>query len=284
MLIVPFETKHQTHLVQAWNSWLPARFHLDSRLLEQLTIHHPSWDRFHCHLAWDGEQLIGFLLARPGHLDAVAVTPERRRQGIGRNLIQKVAAERFGGGPAHFIPGVPEGWKEAEGFLESVGFSSDWWAEDLHMTLSSRDSTFTSCDLEDQESVVGMVGEEFSKRWTDDTRARFEHGDHRDVVIIRDEDGPVAFCQTWHFESRLLGPSTFWLRNSCPKFGGIGPVGVRERARGLGLGGRIVVEALNYLAHRGVQEVVVDWTAIGDFYKKYGFASWQRYRGYSRNG
>jgi GNAT superfamily N-acetyltransferase len=284
VLITLFETKHQTALVQSWNAWLPTRFHLDSRLLGQLTVHHPSWDRSCCRLAWEDDRLIGFALARPGHLDAVAVAPEQRRQGIGRALLQDIEAQRFGGGLAHFVPGVPEGWKEAERFLETMGFSPDWWAEDLHMPLPQRDPTFTCCTATDQKAVVSMVSEEFSKRWTDDTRARFEHGDHQDVVIIKDEEGPVAFCQTWHYESHLLGPSTLWLRNTCPKFGGIGPVGVRERARGRGLGGRIVVESLNYLAHRGVEEVVVDWTAIGDFYKKYGFSSWQRYRGYSKDG
>ena len=228
--------------------------------------------------------MVGFALARPGHIDAVVVCPTRRRKGLGRALVQNMEYGRLGGGPAHFVPGVPEGWDEAEAFCRAVGLEADWWAEDLHMVLGRRDPNFTSCTSADRDAVVSMVYEEFSKRWTDDTRARFEHGDHQDVVIIRDNAGPVAFCQTWHHKSNLLGPSTFWLRNSCTKYGGIGPVGVRERARGQGLGGRIVVEALNYLAHRGVREVVVDWTAIGDFYKKYGFVSWQRYRGYSKNG
>ena len=36
------------------------------------------------------------------------------------------------------------------------------------------------------------------------------------------------------------------------------------------------------MAHRGATEVVVDWTEIGDFYRKFGFESWKRYAGYHR--
>lgn len=282
MLITPLKLEDFPLVVQSWNAWLPPRFQTDQRLLEQLTVGHPSWDPSLSRLAWEGDSLVGFALARPGHLDAVAVSPDRRREGVGTALCGELDVQRFGGGPAHFVPGAPEGWQEAESFLEKLGLVADWWAEDLHMNLSDREPEFTSATPEDKNAVLRMVSQEFSKRWTDDTRARFEHDDHQDVIIINDDQGPVAFCHAWHYQSNLLGPSTFWIRNTCARFGGIGPVGVRERARGLGLGGRIVVEALNYLAHRGVEEVVVDWTAIGDFYKKYGFHSWQKYRGYAR--
>lgn len=282
MLITPFQYAHREPLVKAWNSWLEPRFQIDLRLLDQLTFDYPEWSAEDSRLAWKDDRLVGFALLRNRHLDAIAVDPKERRKGLGRELLKGLQIERFGGGVAHFVPGVPQGWQDSERFLESLDLKADWWAEDLFMKLPERPSEFTTCAREDRSSVVEMVSEEFSQRWTRDTDARFGHGDHQDVVVIRDDAGPVAFCLTWHFQSRLLGPSVYWLRNSCEKFGGIGPVGVRERARGRGLGGRIVVEALNYLAHRGVEEVVVDWTAIGDFYKKYGFESWQRYRGYAR--
>ena len=283
MLITPFQDAHREALVEAWNSWSEPRFQIDLRLLGQLTFDYPDWSGEDSRLAWRDDRLVGFALVRNRHLDAIAVDPKERRKGLGRKLLEGLEIERFGGGFAHFVPGVPQGWEGAERFLQSLNFTADWWAEDLFLELQERPRDFTTCHSHDREPVVRMVSEEFSRRWTRDTEARFECDDQGDVVIIKDEEGPVAFCLTWHFQSRLLGPSVYWLRNSCEKFGGIGPVGVRERARGRGLGGRIVVEALNYLAHRGVEEVVVDWTAIGDFYKKYGFQSWQRYRGYARS-
>ena len=283
MLITPFQDPHREALVGAWNEWIEPRFQIDLRLLDQLTFDYPDWSGEASRLAWKDGRLVGFALIRDGNLDAVAVAPDERRKGLATELVSGMRFGRFGGGIAHFVPGVPAGWSSAARFLESLGLMADWWAEDLFMKLSERPDEFTACQPDDRDAVVAMVCEEFSQRWTRDTGARFEHGDHRDVVIIKDDGGPVAFCLTWHFQSRLLGPSVFWLRNSCERFGGIGPVGVRERARGRGLGGRIVVEALNYLAHRGVEEVVVDWTAIGDFYKKYGFESWQKYRGYARS-
>ena len=150
------------------------------------------------------------------------------------------------------------------------------------MSLPSREPDFTLCQPQDDQALLAMIEREFSARWLNDTRARIERGDRQDLVILRRQGIPVAFCHAWHYRSRLLGPSVFWVRHTCERFGGIGPVGVDSSQRGQGLGLRVVVEALNYLASLEVEQVVVDWTSIGPFYEKCGFRSWRRYRGLRR--
>lgn len=274
-------------VVSAWNQWMGPEYRMDERLLRQLTLDHPSWEPNLSAAAWDGGELVGMRLARRHGsdwiLDCLAVAPGHRGRGLGRALLEDLPEGpiRFGGGPAHFVPGLPEGW-QARGFFEHLGFVADWVAEDLHLVLQPRPEDFEVCRPSDREEVLKMVGGEFSQRWHDDTLARFEAGDAGDVVIIRREGLPVAFCHAWHYQSRLLGPSVFWIRHSAERFGGIGPVGVAASQRGLGLGRRVVEEALNYLHSRSVEQVVVDWTSIGPFYEKCGFRSWRRYRGLRR--
>ena len=278
----------QKLLIDHWNEWLGESYLMDERLFHQLTLGHPSWLRSKSLLAWKDEELVGFLLGRYQEelfvIDALAVKPERRRSGIGRRLLKSLpqTACRFGGGPAHFVPGIPEDWSVAHKFFQKMGFREDWSAQDLSLQLSPREAEFSSVSEGREEAVLRMVEGEFSQRWTEDTRARFKAGDRADVLIIEREGNPVAFCHAWHFESRLLGPSVFWHRHHCPTYGGIGPVGVKKSYRGQGLGAAITEQALNYLYHRGASQVVVDWTSIGPFYEKFGFQDWRRYRGYSR--
>lgn len=279
------------NIVGLWNRSFPPEFRMDARLFQQLTTEHPSWNKKPIFVT-SQNRLIGLMIARKWNnqtiIDALAVDPEECFHAVATALTRDILAEgpcRYGGGPAHFVPGVPlhDSFRPLRSFLEHHNFSTDYQAEDLFLSLNSRPGEFRSCTAEDREAVLEMVGQEFSLRWTQDTAARFSAGDSADVIIIEQNGKPVAFCQTWHFESRLLGPSVFWHRHQFEKFGGIGPVGVRERCRGQGLGRKVVEHALNYLCHRGAREVVVDWTSIGPFYEKLGFESWRKYEGYLRS-
>lgn len=288
MDLVPYRYADQEVTLQAWNRWFPPTFRVDARLLEQLTWAHPSFAEHRSILAWEGSRLQGFMIARPFGattiIDAIAVSPDARGQGLGRSLLASLSPGevRFGGGPAHFVPGLPNDYQDSRPFFDKLGFQKDWLAHDLRLSAPLEECAYRCCSPSDQEAVLAMVRQEFSERWADDTEARFQAGDAGDIVIIPSEDGPHAFCLTWHYQSRLLGPSVFWLRNECDTYGGIGPVGVAQRMRGHGLGGRVVQQALSYLASRGVSQVGVDWTSIGPFYKKYGFQDWRQYDGLKR--
>lgn len=262
---------------------------MDERLLRQLTFEHSSWRWSRSVSAWENERLKAFMIAREHEnqifVDALAVSPDRRRTGIAGRLLDTLGRRpcRLGGGPSHFLPGLPRDWDGAKRFLAKMKFQPDWSVDDLHCRLDKRTGPFTRARESEQKPIVEFVRSEFSTRWTNDTIARFQARDAGDVIVLKDRETPVAFCHTWHFRSKLLGPSVFWLRNGCDTFGGIGPVGVAERMRGKGLGRRIVLEALNYLSSIGVTEVVVDWTSIGEFYEKCGFKPWRNYRGYFRS-
>lgn len=278
------------HLVECWNRWTDPDFTIDLRLMNQLTVEHPSWSPDRCRALCDDEQLVAFCLAREvGDLttiDALMVHPDFRGQGLGRRLVEALGPGelRLGGGPAHFLPGLPQ-QSGAFPFFVKMGFAADWEVEDLYARFDSRPAQFQRCQPDQADALMGMVSREFSARWRDDTRTRIERGDVEDIVILTREDRVVGFCHTWHGASNVLGPSVFWLRHRASQpWGGVGPVGVAAECRGLGLGRRLMEEALNSLVAQGVREVVVDWTTIGAFYQLFGFQTWQKYRGLRRPG
>ncbi len=288
MLWRPLDQSDLPAVEQSWNRWMEPAFAIDGRLLEQLTAKHPSWRSHRSFGVWQGEQLIAFCLARQvgevTNIDAVMVAPNSRRQGLGRGLLGRLGSGelRFGGGPAHFLPGLPV-QSRAFPFFANLGFETDWEVEDLHAQFDSRPPQFQRCQAAHIPSLEAMVSREFSARWRDDTLHRIEQGDTEDIVILTRDDRVVGFCHTWHEASKVLGPSVFWLRNRTTRpWGGIGPVGVAAECRGLGLGRRLMEEALNSLVAQGVREVVVDWTTIGAFYQRFGFRTWQEYRGLRR--
>jgi predicted N-acetyltransferase YhbS len=60
--------------------------------------------------------------------------------------------------------------------------------------------------------------------------------------------------------------------------GGLGPIGVDEGRRGLGLGLALLRACIEELAGRGVGLMAIDWTDLAAFYGKMGFKIWKTYR------
>ena len=121
----------------------------------------------------------------------------------------------------------------------------------------------------------------FTGRWRSDTFAALAAGMRgEDLALLRDESSGavVGFARIYDGASPALGPGMYWreLMGSSP--GALGPIGVDEGRRGLGLGLALLRLCLEELARRGVRTMVIDWTDLGAFYAKMGFKSWKRYR------
>ena len=57
-------------------------------------------------------------------------------------------------------------------------------------------------------------------------------------------------------------------------------MGVSPEVRGRGLGLALLCQAVKSLKESGVQDMVIDWTTLLDFYEKAGFLPWKAYLGY----
>ncbi len=241
-------------------------------------------------------------LGAPSSLDALLVDPEERRCGLGTALLSEVLklmpeprSLRFGGGAYHLVPGLPEGWREAQETFANWGFQPDWTAHDLLWEAS--DTGLRTFELSDADRVrliepaqylkLKSLMSLFGARWQRDTEWRSDGsklGSDEEVMGAFQDDHLIGFCHLWSPRSARLGPSTFWLDRSDGGWGGIGPVGVHPDHRGTGAGSRLVRAALQHLQLRGARRIGVDWTAVPEFYAKSGFRPWQCYRGWIRQG
>lgn len=317
----PFDAGRIGDIVALWNAAFAPSFPLREVLLRQNMLLDPHFDPAGAWLACDATgdgRLVGCAVAkvareplgadglRPdrGWLSVVAVHPGHRRRGIGTALVR--AAEAFlrahdrptavlGGDPAHFFPGVPDGYGAPE-FFQTAGYALRGEAYDLRRSLDGYRTPETVTAARAANSGVEVrplrAGEEaallrfldavFPGRWRY-TVARFlEHGGPVDDVMGAVKGGEVAgFAMLFHPRSCWIGPSIAWAGPSDgarPAEGGLGPMGLAPELRGRGLGHVLLDRAMVHLATLGVREMVIDWTILLDFYGALGFAPWRRYR------
>ncbi|HLO35757.1 MAG TPA: hypothetical protein VK194_06735, partial [Candidatus Deferrimicrobium sp.] len=75
-----------------------------------------------------------------------------------------------------------------------------------------------------------------------------------------------------------IGPPHFWAARRPPAAGGLGPIGIAADRRGSGLGGALLVTALDHLRRQGLTDVVIDLTSLLGFYGPHGFGPWITWR------
>ncbi len=246
------------------------------------------------------------LLPDRGWISFLAVHPDYQRRGIGMSLLR--TGEAFlrarsrpkavlGTDPAHFFPGVPDD-TGASTFFEACGYALRGEAYDLHRFLHGYRTPETVTAALAQNSDVEVrplaAGEEqaldrflettFPGRWRY-TMNRFLAcgGAVGDVMGVVQHGAVRGFAMLFHPGSRWIGPSIAWTwsgggRGDDAAAGGLGPMGLAPESRGRGLGRVLLDRAIVHLASLGVQEMVIDWTILLDFYGQLGFAPRRRYR------
>ncbi|HEY3997453.1 MAG TPA: GNAT family N-acetyltransferase [Candidatus Xenobia bacterium] len=312
MSIRPYQPSTDVDAVVAlWNVCFPVPFHLGRRLFEQNTTGDPHFDENGAFVLDIDGHVRGYLgckkaraplgslglLPDRGWISVLFVHPSVRRQGHGKALM--AAGRRWiegrqlylGGDPAHFFPGVPDGFESALRFFAAEGFRfGDGKAWDLRQDIRAwqppRDVealeaqagvSIGSCQSSWTADLLEFFDREFPGRWKHDTRRRLalEPGPE-DVVVARTDDGRIeGFSSTWQPASRTLGPSVYWLGSAC---GGLGPIGVSSSMRGKGLGLALVYRSTMHVKANGAEHMGVDWTVLLDFYRKAGFEPWLCYR------
>lgn len=246
------------------------------------------------------------LLPDRGWISLIAVRPDYRRRGIGIALLR--AGEAFlrararpravlGTDPAHFFPGVPDDTGAAP-FFEASGYALRGDAYDVRRSLRGyrtpeivtaglaqhSDVEFRPLAAGEERALDRFLEATFPGRWRY-TMGRFlaDGGPIGDVMGVVRRGAVRGFAMLFHPGSRWLGPSIAWTRSGggCGgdvAAGGLGPMGLSPDFRGRGLGRVLLDRAIVHLASLGVQEMVIDWTILLDFYGQLGFVPFRRYR------
>lgn len=244
-----------------------------------------------------------------GWLQVVAVTPGRRREGIGRAIVGRLIGDaqadgitrvRLGGGIHYLFPGVPTDLPGAQAFFAALGARYEGETHDLRASidgtatterdlaaLTAAGLTVRPLDPRESEGFLAFLDRQFKLDWVHDLGWALDHGTAlSDVLLLvpaATPDLPVATKRMAGFatihqrgDPPLFGPR-FWEGLLEPSSGGLGPIGVVERLRRRGLGRALLAVALDTLYERGVRDCVIDWTTLLEYYGPFGFSPWKTY-------
>lgn len=236
-----------------------------------------------------------------GWLDAIAVTPEAQRQGVGSALLawaegyllgQGCRRIGVGGDLRPFVPGVPVELESA-GFFVHHGYAGDsverpphegTWDVAADLATYTPPATVRAIDGQvrparpgDEEAILTFLRREFPGRW----RYEFEEfvrggGRISDYMVLWTARG-VDGCCTLTFEDSLRPIERFYPYQLPRPWGQLGSIGISEDRRGRGYGAALLDAGLRRLHNNGVNGCVIDWTNLLDFYGKFGFTPTRRY-------
>lgn len=256
---------------------------------------------------WAGRRAADGALPGHGNLSAFLVAPEARRRGLGSALLARAEAwlrERgaarlhLGRDSYHFFPGAPldgdPGSEALLAFLAARGFALENEEHDVYAELGELDLEALGRTVKRAPGYATLPYEprlraateaffkaNFPGRWYADTMEAIDAGMRpQDLLVLLEEasGAVVGFSRIYEASSTVLGPGVYWrgIMGSAPC--GLGPIGVDESRRGLGLGLRLLYDSLVELRRRGGRGMMIDWTDLVDFYAKMGFRTWKSYR------
>ena len=236
-----------------------------------------------------------------GHVMLLAVHPRHQRQGTGSRLLewaeerlrsQGAATICLWGPSGHLIPGPPAGdeaaltfWRHRGYVLKDTVFDvraalDNWQPPEPPAQIAAGNYALVQGKTGEEDEIVSFMSAAFPGRWRYDMASAFERGyAPADVTLVRERGGQISgFLCAFHGESGYLGGGSLLYPLLRPgKWGGIGPLGISDSARGHGLGLALVAAGVSYLHGKGVRDCSIDWTTLVDFYGKLGFAPWKSY-------
>ena len=237
--------------------------------------------------------------ARNGCLSLLMVHPRHRRKGVGSALHQ-AALEFFhdhdiheimlGSGSPGFWQGVPCNMPDAAAFFQRQGWMMGGRSIDMVQHLQGyrmpgelrarkglENIALRPVNPSETPEMLDFVGREFPG-WLGAYQGIAELGDLQDIVIGRENDGPIiASIIVYTSASHPSRTDVLWTELLGADVGAFGCVGVAESQRGRGLGLLLVGEASQILSLRGVRNCFVHWTHLESFYARAGYTTWREY-------
>ena len=286
-------------LVELWNRALGRDFPMRPELLRQ------AWDRFVDEDASgavvEAGRPVAFLLAKQSAdlpwseerrrrcwLSALAVDPDRQRDGLGSRLVARAlealraagaTGVTLGEDPGYLLSGDPAG--RSLGFWRRYSLVERGVNTDMLVDLAgwpAPDRLPALRPAREWAEVVRFLDRAFPGRWAWEAREHERVGtDPGRCLLLEADDGIAGFLVLSPPGSGpLIHPGRNWEAALGGRVAGIGPLGIDPARHGQGLGTGLVAASLARLRDLGVDHVVADWTSRVTFYERLGFRVWRR--------
>lgn len=305
MLIRPYRPEaDESACFDLWHNTLGHSWRIDREVFHQATCQHGGADS-HVNLVADVDgQIAGFICSQQGDEDQAGllctlVAPHVQARGMGRQLVKcclDALADRGvkhvsvgHGGHAYFCPGVPVELPIAKAFCESLGWHFDEVMFDMTMKLNlfSFDPAWLQRPASNGfhihviqrsqiDSLLAFEERNFPE-WLSTFEAQVKLDTLANIIVAVDKSGHVAGALTLFSEDEPYDNGIRWRALIGRPLGGFGVLGVREDARGQGIGLGLAAEATRLLRERGVGVSFVGWTYLQSLYGRLGYQVWRKY-------
>ncbi len=290
-------------LAAFWNACSPEKYWIDGEQLRLNTVDSPVFDwGASCIEEADGE-ILGFVSIKksarslyPGpdkdvaHLSCIAYCEAQ----YGLDLLTEVKSIlhnrgcsklQFGQDSRHFFPGCPTDYPALHNFLMVEGFSEGGECVDLERNLLDYKNPapipdgdeFRALTENDIPALSDFFDREFPYRWKYDTMTKVSIEGPSCVFALFHGDRIDGFALVQDFTNKAPIGGAVWHVSMASTWGALGAIGVAKDLRGKGSGNALLGSALEYLRDRGVEQCIIDWTGLVDFYGKHGFVPTRKY-------
>jgi len=247
---------------------------------------------------------VAWLPADVGWVSLLAVAGPWQGSGVGGRLLSELLARlraggakrfRLGSDANHLLPGPPqESFAALWRLARRAGARFLASEHDLHVDLRlplppAPLPPGWTVRADEPAAALEFVARAFPGRWAHEVEAYLGAG--ATVLTLAKASpggtGPSAlaegFCALFQGDEALVAPSLYWRRAVAANGGaanvaGMGPLGVSESARGLGLGLSLVRAGAAWLQDRGATDLLINWTTLTTFYGKLGARVWRTYQ------
>jgi beta-N-acetylhexosaminidase len=286
-----------------WQAAVGAQWPIAAADFHWLLTNSPQYQEGDYFVACAWERIVGFAAAQIDRnnleftsIAALLVDPQFQRRGIGMALhaaaLEHLRASGAGmvqlgaGGYSYFWPGVPTNLPAARPFFEAQGWEFSDSCYDLAQSMLEYhapedppvDVVIELATPADATELLEFERREFP-HWLGPFQSNVDRGDFHELLLARDP-ASCAIIGTLILYSPPAHPSNFdgfWKLILGDPLGEIGCVGVAKARHGQGIGSAMMVRAAGILKQRGVASVHIGWVSRVNFYRRLGYALWQKY-------
>jgi predicted N-acetyltransferase YhbS len=309
MRINAFRKQDVPEITELWNRNFSKAYQVSEGMLMNKIINDGDLFAAGTLVCTQEDRIVGFIVTKVSDnslpeyqntawLSVLLIDKAYRGTGLGSLLYGKAEEELkkagikkliAGGEMNNFFSGIPDPSAQSRAFFAKLGFQLN---SEEHYDLSADVSTLAfdsvSVTINSSEEFVAkplsaqeipalklFLTTEFPGRWDYEIMHYIEDGgDLNQIMLLCREQEVKGFCKV--FVSQTDDDFTPRLGSN---WGSLGPIGISEDVRGMGLGSRILCDSLKHLKKLHARNVYIDWTVLKDFYGQFGFTPWRIYLG-----